>query len=326
MVKKEPSTNYISYGKPVEEKNRFLKSLAEKKKKKKKLFHTSSTYAHSTNMDKIQDSPSLRALMDVCSKEKEDHSRTPEIGNIRTPTLGSMANLELPGTFSPMLSPESWAKQHPNPSIVKSEPLRPTKKVKQSHDIIKRKPAEPQSAGGSSCHQCKSRRLFNDLTYCTGNLDKKKKNCRKKYCEHCLKKFYKEDPVDIPDMKEWVCPSCRKLCSCAACRRRENKLLEGKNGSPNLKSMPPPLVPHGVDEDGMQHVRQGVYPYAKGHTASNEDCVRLLYQVVELPEVAKSISFILQRHDITDGQKIETIASLLRGVQKGKDNQNGTQS
>jgi hypothetical protein len=45
--------------------------------------------------------------------------------------------------------------------------------------------------GGSSCHQCKSRRNFTALTYCTSTLDKKNKKCRKKFCGHCLKKFYK---------------------------------------------------------------------------------------------------------------------------------------
>src|SRR4051812_48634126 len=49
--------------------------------------------------------------------------------------------------------------------------------------------------GGSSCHQCKSRRNFGALTYCTSNLDKNRsKRCRKKFCGHCLKKFYKESP------------------------------------------------------------------------------------------------------------------------------------
>lgn len=69
--------------------------------------------------------------------------------------------------------------------------------------------------GGSSCHQCKSRRNFTALTYCTSNLDQKKK-CRKKFCGHCLKKFYKESPLLIPDKNNWKCPSCRKICCCAA--------------------------------------------------------------------------------------------------------------
>ena len=45
---------------------------------------------------------------------------------------------------------------------------------------------------GSSCHQCKSRRSLQDLIFCTNIVDKKNKHCRKKYCDGCLKKFYKE--------------------------------------------------------------------------------------------------------------------------------------
>jgi len=77
--------------------------------------------------------------------------------------------------------------------------------------------------GGSSCHQCKSRRNFGHLTYCTSNLDKKNKKCRKKFCSHCLKKFYKESASAIADKGSWKCPSCRRICCCAACRRRKNK-------------------------------------------------------------------------------------------------------
>jgi len=42
------------------------------------------------------------------------------------------------------------------------------------------------NTGGSSCHQCKSRRSDNDLTYCTASLSKKNKNaiCRKKFCSN----------------------------------------------------------------------------------------------------------------------------------------------
>lgn len=79
------------------------------------------------------------------------------------------------------------------------------------------------SAAGSSCHQCKSRRNYQDLIFCTNIVDKKNKSCRKKYCEHCLRKFYQEDANDIPDKNSWACPSCRKLCCCAACRRKDHR-------------------------------------------------------------------------------------------------------
>eukprot|EP00808_Paulinella_micropora_P030991 g78625.t1 len=96
--------------------------------------------------------------------------------------------------------------------------------------------------GGSSCHQCKSRRNFTALTYCTSNLDKKNKKCRKKFCGHCLKKFYKENPGTIPDKTAWKCPSCRKICCCAACRRRKQKDMGG--GTPEKeRARPKPKKP-----------------------------------------------------------------------------------
>eukprot|EP00474_Spongospora_subterranea_P010291 CRZ10749.1 hypothetical protein [Spongospora subterranea] len=95
------------------------------------------------------------------------------------------------------------------------------------------------SQPGSSCHQCKSRRLLTELSFC-GNVNKKRTHadrssslspggdfteksycCRKKYCEICLKKFYGENRA-IPDSM-WPCPSCRSICSCAACRRQKFK-------------------------------------------------------------------------------------------------------
>jgi hypothetical protein len=83
------------------------------------------------------------------------------------------------------------------------------------------KKQKTKSKGGSSCHQCKSRRNFIALTYCTSSLDKKSKRCRKKFCGHCLQKFYQENAAAITPAMEWICPSCRKICCCAACRRRQ---------------------------------------------------------------------------------------------------------
>jgi hypothetical protein len=85
------------------------------------------------------------------------------------------------------------------------------------------KGAVGEGKGGSSCHQCKSRRNLTALTYCSATLDKKNKKCRKKFCGHCLKKFYKESPVQIANKGNWQCPSCRKICCCAACKRRKTK-------------------------------------------------------------------------------------------------------
>mmetsp|Transcript_42836 Transcript_42836/g.71339 ORF Transcript_42836/g.71339 Transcript_42836/m.71339 type:complete len:571 (-) Transcript_42836:109-1821(-) len=86
------------------------------------------------------------------------------------------------------------------------------------------------SALGSSCHQCKSRRAVNKLYICSnqGSPQKSKDRrhiCRKKYCDQCLEKFYNENPPSSVQINLWLCPACRSLCCCAACRRNKAKFL-----------------------------------------------------------------------------------------------------
>ena len=90
------------------------------------------------------------------------------------------------------------------------------------------------NGSGSSCHQCKSRRLIVDLVYCCNmwkkGADRKvaatatssaQHSCRKKYCGNCLTKFYSEraPAKRSAHNSEFVCPACRGICCCAACRR-----------------------------------------------------------------------------------------------------------
>lgn len=79
---------------------------------------------------------------------------------------------------------------------------------------------------GSSCHQCKSRREFHLLSFCSRmfmrNSDNEKRQlCRRKYCDACLAKFYHEQSPHIRHhiSSGWLCPACRHGCCCAACRR-----------------------------------------------------------------------------------------------------------
>ena len=128
------------------------------------------------------------------------------------------------------------------------------------------------NGSGSSCHQCKSRRSFQNLIFCANmflaqarykharevaassghvgpppKLDKKS-ICRKKYCETCLLKFYGERPP-VPTLRQspqstWICPACRDICCCAACRRQKFKhrmaaagiTVEGNNIPNNINS------------------------------------------------------------------------------------------
>lgn len=99
------------------------------------------------------------------------------------------------------------------------------------------RPLFEESQGGSSCHQCKSRRHAQDLTFCSSSAKKNKTQCRKKYCNHCLTKFYQDIPT-LRNEQGWLCPFCRDMCCCAACRRRENAA-----SSPRRSSRSPPPRP-----------------------------------------------------------------------------------
>jgi len=96
--------------------------------------------------------------------------------------------------------------------------------------------AKEQTGGsGLSCHQCKTRKQLDELYTC-GNYERKKratgedkksiKPCRKKYCARCLHKFYGEQPPARREngttVLEFECPSCRLICQCAACRKRQH--------------------------------------------------------------------------------------------------------
>mmetsp|Transcript_18179 Transcript_18179/g.32557 ORF Transcript_18179/g.32557 Transcript_18179/m.32557 type:complete len:243 (+) Transcript_18179:408-1136(+) len=200
-------------------------------------------------------------------------------------------------------------------------------KARQKLPQLTRKKENQQ--GGSSCHQCKSRRNCSDLTYCTSNLDKKKKKCRKKYCEHCLRKFYRESPAQISERPTWKCPSCRKICCCAACRRRE--LRDKENGIttssaahavPRVATEQPKIVPaqarSAAPQMGLEYPASGdesppttLNPFTS--QTSSTSSFKALYAIAQMPSVKKHIKYILRRKDITDAQRVESIATLLRG-------------
>ncbi|SPR00417.1 unnamed protein product (mitochondrion) [Plasmodiophora brassicae] len=83
------------------------------------------------------------------------------------------------------------------------------------------------SLPGSSCHQCKNRRMPNELSFCCADAtDEASGSCRKKYCDICLQKFYgepRDDQERDVERLPWPCPSCRSICTCAACRRNKVK-------------------------------------------------------------------------------------------------------
>ena len=50
------------------------------------------------------------------------------------------------------------------------------------------------------------------------------------------------------------------------------------------------------------------------NTQAQNHCFALLFAVANLPNVNKHINYYLSRKDITDGQKVESIANLLRAL------------
>jgi hypothetical protein len=83
---------------------------------------------------------------------------------------------------------------------------------------------KPKRGQGVSCHQCKTTKDPQFLLFCTNKAEKnvRKRRCRKKYCESCLKRSYSKAVAEAMkiDPVNWRCPSCLSLCLCAACQRR----------------------------------------------------------------------------------------------------------
>lgn len=92
--------------------------------------------------------------------------------------------------------------------------------------------AGSESHRGTSCHQCKNARPMTQLAFCSTLFNKRTsadmRNCRKKFCQGCLTKFY-GDSIENSHKAGWICPSCRGICRCAACarKRRKNKEVIG---------------------------------------------------------------------------------------------------
>lgn len=75
---------------------------------------------------------------------------------------------------------------------------------------------------GYSCHQCKSTKRQDLLLFCSkGISDKKKRKCRKKYCDSCLRRLYSQSVHTVEQKDMWQCPSCQYRCTCANCKRRD---------------------------------------------------------------------------------------------------------
>lgn len=68
-----------------------------------------------------------------------------------------------------------------------------------------------RSEKSASCHICKGREFSWKLATCT--------SCAVSYCYGSLFRGFDMMPQTIMEDYKWKCPKCRKICTCAACRR-----------------------------------------------------------------------------------------------------------
>ena len=105
----------------------------------------------------------------------------------------------------------------------------------------------------NSCHQCKTKKESYRLVVCTQSYKLKTnrestRHCHKKFCIHCLEKYYNiiDQGVKLDTEYDyiliislfiisWICPCCNNKCSCATCKRsRERKELKDIESSQPL--------------------------------------------------------------------------------------------
>lgn len=79
------------------------------------------------------------------------------------------------------------------------------------------------------CHTCKVRHPVWKMVYCT------KQGCTRAYCFGNLFRQFDEDPFTILSRIEgYICPFCRGICNCGACRKRNDQI----GYEPKLRSVP----------------------------------------------------------------------------------------
>lgn len=79
------------------------------------------------------------------------------------------------------------------------------------------------------CHQCNRRQLSRpkpgqEFVFCTHTMTKIEGEmtlnvaCTQSYCRTCVDLIYHEHPLeDEHETATWICPACRKICTCATC-------------------------------------------------------------------------------------------------------------
>ena len=116
----------------------------------------------------------------------------------------------------------------------------------------------PKRGQGVSCHQCKTNKEPSTLLFCANREEKgvRRRRCRKKYCESCLRRSYPLSVLVREEGRDWHCPSCVGVCCCAACQRKDTgspaagaSIGSGEPDAAKLEESSPQLLSIGSDRD-----------------------------------------------------------------------------
>ena len=168
----------------------------------------------------------------------------------------------------------------------------------------------PGDQPGSSCHQCKTRRDMKVLHQCTNPHGAGNKPCRKKFCNHCLGKFYNVTIRPNPNNEAtWTCPWCLDVCVCAACNNKKAKLAEKGGLKVKKHNKKHGLVAEAVDVSPLNIVPG--QPVEGGVPMLDEMARSLLLEVSRDRYVQSQMSRFTNMRDLNEQQKVAALTSLL---------------
>ncbi|XP_078519638.1 cell division cycle-associated 7-like protein isoform X2 [Lissotriton helveticus] len=76
---------------------------------------------------------------------------------------------------------------------------------------------------GSTCHQCRQKTIDTKTVCRNGGCG----GVRGQFCGPCLRNRYGEDVRTALLDPDWICPSCRGICNCSYCRKRDGRCATG---------------------------------------------------------------------------------------------------
>lgn len=134
-----------------------------------------------------------------------------------------------------------------------------------------------QSPQPMRCHQCNRRQLSRpkpgqEFVFCTHTMSKIQGDmtlnvaCTQSYCRTCIDLIYHEHPLeDEHETSTWICPACRKICTCATC----NDYVDPTGQAPPCNMVVTSSMPTAQLQQYQQQLQQQQQQYAKGNTATN---------------------------------------------------------